>query len=191
MSSSDLIDSVEGVVLPAQWLYTVAILAANFYMISNAARSRRRLTDLATTAAPSECAGPLVVAHLPPDGIVEQAGTKSAASSTEAASSRAEPIGKSEGGPAAEECDGRPFFSRQPLLFSERPALLRRMSSRSLWSATSSDGGGSEIHVWRARPSPPPPPSCGGAAIMVTVETVVVSSGVDEEDEDEGDWAGE
>jgi len=26
---------------------------------------------------------------------------------------------------------------------------------------------------------------------MVTVETVVQSSGVDEEDEDEGDWAGE
>ncbi|GAA5856267.1 hypothetical protein JCM9279_006363 [Rhodotorula babjevae] len=180
---------VEGVVLPAQWLYTVAILVANVYMFYNALYSRRQLTDLATTAAPSECAGALVVAHPPPRTCGERQRFKDAGSSREEASSQAEPLTKSEAGSAAADNDSRPFFSREPLLFSERPALLRRMSSRSLWSATSSEGGIGENHVWRTRPIPPALSSHGGGAIMVTVETVVVSSGVDEEDEEEANWA--
>ncbi|GAA5906347.1 hypothetical protein JCM8208_003525 [Rhodotorula glutinis] len=181
--------AVEGVILPAQWLYTVAILAANVYMVWNAARSTRRLTDLATTAAPSECAGPLVVACRPVDTSCERPDVKGTEPSSAEASTRDEPDAKSEGGSGAAFRGAGPFFSRQPLLFSERPALLRRMSSRSIWSDASSDGGEARNHVWRTRPALPQLPGCVGGAIMVTVETVVVASGVDEDEDELGESA--
>ncbi|GAA5930436.1 hypothetical protein JCM3775_004391 [Rhodotorula graminis] len=182
---------VEAIVLPAQWLYTVAILVANVYMVLNVLRSTRRLTDLSTTAAPSECAGPIVIAHPPIDKVDERAGLESLASSSPGILTRDEPNAKCHVEPGAGESDTKPFFSRPPLLFSERPALLRRISSRSAWSDASSDGGDARSPVWRTRPAPPQSPGRLGGAIMVTVETVVVASGLDDDEDELSGWAHE
>ncbi|GAA5930439.1 hypothetical protein JCM3775_004392 [Rhodotorula graminis] len=169
---------IEGTAMPAQWIYSVAVVVSLFFLIYNQLASRRRLVGLEKGDDSNAVTPPKLHVTMPASG-------RSTPGSSPLDSTRSATRSRSQGeveNPAKDafekhllgigDDDGAPAPARPPsdADMTRRPTL-RKKSWASIASRDSGEGGGPAWRLsWPARAVPPRMASAA-ASVFVTVET--------------------